>query len=131
VRTLRQIGEGRADEHVARIRALGHRRDDQALGRDRRQVLRGVHGDVRAPVEQRRLHLLDEDALAAHRFDRDVEPPIRRRLDHHRVDDHRGIHRAQQGRDVVGLPARQRAPPRRRPHHAPIRRHVLVSESRP
>ena len=45
--------------------AGGHRRQPQARGGDRREVLGRVDGDVGPPVEHGRLHLLDEDALAA------------------------------------------------------------------
>jgi hypothetical protein len=59
-------------ERVARIGALreGHQRE--ALRHARRQVLRAVHRQVRAPVEQRLLELLHEEPLAAHLRERHV-----------------------------------------------------------
>ena len=67
---------GRADPHpgsnlrrsaqrVTRILTLEVRADGQPVGVGRGHVLRGVHCDVDASVEQRLLELLDEDAARA------------------------------------------------------------------
>ena len=55
----------RAAERIARIVALEVRADDETRGIGGRHVLRRVHGDVDAPLEQRLLELLDEDAARA------------------------------------------------------------------
>ncbi len=67
-----------------------------------------MHGEIGAAVEHRGLHLLDEHALAAHRLDRDVEPPIGGGLHDHEVDAGHA-HGAQAGCHVLRLPARQGA----------------------
>ena len=101
--------ERRAHERVERVRALGHRRDHQAVGRCRRgQVLRRVHGDVGAPVDHRLLHFLHEHAGATHRVDGRVGARVTRRGD----DDQLRV-AAEERDDPLGLPAGERAPARR------------------
>src|SRR6185437_14131091 len=54
-----------AAERVARILAPEVRAHDEPVRIGRGQILGGVDGDVDAPVEQRLLELLDEDAAGA------------------------------------------------------------------
>ena len=54
-----------ATERVARILSLQVRTDRKAFGIRRGHVLRGVHGNVDATVEQRLLQLLDEDTTSS------------------------------------------------------------------
>ena len=53
-----------ADDGVARILALGNRRQHQPVGQFRRQILQAVHGEIGAAVEQRLFDLLREQPLA-------------------------------------------------------------------
>ena len=71
---------------VTRVTALGGGGDDEPGRRDRGQVLGRVDGEVGPPVEDGRLHLLREHALAAQLPDGHVEPPVALRLDHDELD---------------------------------------------
>ena len=61
------------DKGIARILAFADHRDMQARRASDGHVLKGMHGDVRAAVEQRLLQLLDEQSLAADLGQRAVE----------------------------------------------------------
>src|SRR3954451_10833245 len=72
-----------------------------------------MHGEVGAAVEHGLLHLLDEDAGASHRVDRDVGADVTAGGDDHElhvVSEHGG--------DSVGLPAGQLAAARRHAQRA-------------
>ena len=117
--THRESVERRADEHVAGIGPLRHRGQHQLVGRSAGQVLARVHGEIGPTVEHRGLDLLDEDALAAHLPDRDVEAGVGDGLHDDLLDGDldpaapAGV--GQQRGDVVGLPQGQGAAPGRGP----------------
>ena len=71
-----QVGEGRPDQRVPRVAALGDGGQHEARDRGRRQVLGAVDGEVGPAVEHGGLHLLGEHALAAELPDRHVEPAV-------------------------------------------------------
>ena len=77
---------GRAAERVARILARQVRADREPVGVRRGHVLRGVHGDVDAPVEQRLLELLHEDAARADLAERPRAVAVARGRDRHERD---------------------------------------------
>ncbi len=56
---------GTSHDHVAGVHALGKTLDGKRRRELRRYVLRRVHGEVGAAVEQRLFDLLDEQTLAA------------------------------------------------------------------
>ena len=66
-------------QRVARVDALGIGGENTALGDLCRYVLGAVDGDIRAPVEQRFLDLLYEEALAADLRQRAILDSITRR----------------------------------------------------
>ena len=76
----------RAAERVARILALGVGADDEALDVRGGHVLRRVHGDVDAALEQRLLELLDEDPAGADLAERARAVAVARRRDRHERD---------------------------------------------
>ena len=83
--TGRELAERGADERVARVGALGHRREQQAVGCLRREILRGVHRDVGATVEDRLLDLLHEHADPTHAVHRLVGSLVTGRLHDHEL----------------------------------------------
>ena len=78
IRIPARISVGAA-ERVTRVLALEVRADGEARGVRRGHVLCGVHGNVDAPVEQRLLELLDEDAALADLAERARAVAIARR----------------------------------------------------
>ena len=56
----------RRDEHVTGILALRDARDEQPLRKHARHVLDRVDGEIGAPLQERLLDLLHEEALASH-----------------------------------------------------------------
>ena len=82
----RELVERGTDEHVVRAPALGEGRNRQAVSGLGGEVLGGVHGQVRPPVEYRTLHLLDEDTLATDRVQGDVLAGVAGGLDEDEFD---------------------------------------------
>ena len=78
--------ESESDEAVTRVAALGHRGDREPRRCGRREILRGVDGEVGVAVEDRGLHLLDEHTLSAELVDRAIARPVAQRLDEHELD---------------------------------------------
>ena len=64
-RELVETAEARRDERIARILARQIAGDADARRQERRQILRRMHRDVDAPVEERLVELLGEEPLAA------------------------------------------------------------------
>ena len=64
-RQVFQLLRAAAQEGVARVLALGHGGDAEALGQQRRHVLHRVDRAVDAALDERLLDLLGEEALAA------------------------------------------------------------------
>jgi hypothetical protein len=108
----RDVVEPRPDERVARVAPLGHRREIEALGGRRREVLGGVHREVGPALEHRLLHLLREHARAADRVEVGVLVAVAGRRDEHQF-----CVLAQQLGDALRLPPRQRARARRDSEH--------------
>jgi hypothetical protein len=74
------------DESVRHVLAHRERRDLEPRGQRRRHVLGRVHRQVEAPIEQRVLQLLHEEALVADLRQRRVDDPVPGRDD--RLDAH-------------------------------------------
>ena len=53
------------EQRVARVGALGHRRDTESRGEQRRQVFHRMHREIDPALDERLLQLLDEEALTA------------------------------------------------------------------
>ena len=100
-------------ERVERVLALQHGDDVEPVRELRRDVLHRVHGEVRLAVEHRALELLDEQALAAERRQRPVEPAVAGGRHRHELDRARGVGTVQPVAHVLGLPQRERALARR------------------
>ena len=108
VRKVVHRGEAIADERVARVLALGDRRQREARGHFHRHVLQGMDGEVGFAGAHRRFDLLDEQSLAADRRERPVEDAVA-------LGGHPGQHdlapriqRLQPVADVLRLPLRER-----------------------
>ncbi len=82
-RGLERRGRRRTREHerVARVLAWQDPGDGQRLRRDRRHVLRAVHREIDAILEQRLLDFLNEEPLVARLGERRVLQPIAGGLD--------------------------------------------------
>ena len=110
-RAARQPGEIEiviGHERVARILALGDRREREAVGHVHRHVLQRMHGEVGAAVRHRQLELLDEEALAADVGERPVQHAIA--LGRHAEQlDRRCPDRARRGARGRARPATSRA----------------------
>jgi hypothetical protein len=94
-----------ATERVARVLPLQIRPNRKAFGIGRRHVLRGMHRDVDAAVEQRLLQFLDEDATRSDLAERTRPVPIARRGDGNERD--LDARPAQPGRSELGLRERE------------------------
>ncbi len=107
---LGEVGEagmaGR-DERVARILALHHAGQLEALGQLHGHVLERMHGHVGAAFLQGDFQFLHEEALAAHLGQGAVEDPVA--LGGHAEQFDGVAARAQQGLHVLGLPEREAA----------------------
>ena len=107
VRTGRQRPPGCADERVACVGSGRDADEHETIGRGRREVLPGVHGEVGPAVEHSGLNLFDEHALATHRVDRHVGVAVADGRDDDLVD-----FTLELRRHVTRLPQRQRTPSR-------------------
>ena len=94
-----------AAERVARILSLQIRADRKAFGIRGGHVLRGVHGNVDAAVEQRLLQLLDEDATRSDLAEGARTIAVARCRDWHERD--LDTRRAQPRRSELGLRERE------------------------
>ncbi len=115
-RARRQRGQAVAavrEQGVARVLARQDGGDLQALGQPGRHVLHGVHRDVDAPLEQRLLDLLGEQALAADLGERAVLHRVAGGLDDDDLDRRRlgqlAVHRGEARAHLTGLGERQGA----------------------
>ena len=108
-RQLVERAETGTDEGVARILAAQHRGEREGLRQLHRHVLERVHGEVGAPVEQRHLQLLGEQALAADLVERAVEHPVALGGHAEDLDLAAGVGIAQPLLHVQGLPHRETA----------------------
>ena len=100
-----QIGQARRVRRhpgVARVLALHHAGEREALGQLHRDVLERVHGDVGAAIGERVLELFHEQALATHLGQRAVEDLIAQSRHAQQFD--AVAARRQQGLHMVGLP---------------------------
>src|SRR5439155_4328586 len=94
-------------EDVARIFALGERREREARRRLGREILEAVHGAVERAGEEHLLDLAHEEPLAADRRQLDLETPVA--LGPYRHDRDVAAQRAQRRGDALGLHQRERA----------------------
>ena len=94
-------------ENVARVRALGKRRERQTGRKIGGQVLEAVDGAVEGTGQEHLLDLADEEPLAAHVGQSRVQTPVALRPHRHDLDLHALL--AQGGRDRLGVcPVRRR-----------------------
>ena len=104
---LHRLETGR-DPGIARVLALQHGAQREALGHLHRHVLERVHRQVSAALLQRDFQLLDEQALAADLRQRAVQDLVTLRR-HAQQLDAPAEALAQQGLDMLGLPQGQAA----------------------
>ena len=76
----------------------------QPLGRDRRQVLQAVNGEICATVEDRRLHFAGEDSLAPHLAEGRESVPVARGADLDNFDHDARLRGTDQIGDMPSLP---------------------------
>jgi len=108
-----QTGAGRArHDRVARILARHHAGEREAGRQFGGHVLHRMHGKIDAPVRQRLLEFLDEQALAADRGERPVLDAVARRADDDGLEragfGEVGPARGQRGAQGIGLGERER-----------------------
>ncbi len=109
-RALGQILQARIarrDKGIARVFALHHAGQGEALGQLHGHVLERVHGDMGAAFFQGHFQFLDEQALAAHLGEGAIQDLVA--LGGHAQQLHLQPLGAQQCLDVVGLPQGQTA----------------------
>mmetsp|Transcript_15050 Transcript_15050/g.35640 ORF Transcript_15050/g.35640 Transcript_15050/m.35640 type:complete len:285 (-) Transcript_15050:548-1402(-) len=112
---LGKLGERRIvvrDEGVARVFALQHGGEHEALRQLHRHVLQRVHRELGAPFGQGGLELLDEQALAADLGERAVENLVAARR-HAQQRGRQAQFAGKAGLHMLGLPERQAAFARR------------------
>ena len=105
----------RRHQRIARVVTERKRSQNKAFRQRGRHVLGAVHGDVRPPVEERLLQLLDEETLPADLRERSIEDPIA--FGRHRHQRALKTAPLEQPFDALGLPERQRALARGDPDH--------------
>ena len=96
------------NQRIARIFALENRGDPANAGKLRRHIFHAVHGQVRAPIQQRIFQLLRENSDHADLLRRHGHILIARRFDHHNLRVQAAC-LLQRVAKVIGLPQRQRA----------------------
>ena len=104
-----EAGELPRDE---RIPCRAARRDacqHQSFGADRRQILQTMNRDIRAIGNQRDLDRFGENAIAAHEAERGRLVAVAFGVDVNQTDAARPGERAEQRRNVMRLPERERA----------------------
>ena len=113
-------GVGAAEQSVPGVGALEQRRDGEAARQLRRDVFHRMHRDVRTPLIERDLELLDEQALAADRREAPVLDAVA--LRGHGLELHREplVRPPEQRGHVLGLPQGQRALARGDPQHRAV-----------
>jgi hypothetical protein len=104
-----QAGAGPAHQGVAGVGARRDGHQHQPIGQRRRHVLEAVHGQVHPALGQRPLDLLHPDGLAAVIDQRPDLLSIAFGDDDRELDHQAGVALAQGRRDVLRLPAGQRA----------------------
>ena len=119
-----QRGERGSDQRVARVGTLGHGAEREAGGGLRRQVLGRVDREVGVAAQDGVLDLLDEDAGAAERVDRDVGPTVAGGLDDDDLDGH-----PEARHDEIRLEPGQCAPARRDAQRRPAGHQSAVGGS--
>ena len=107
LRQVLQAGMAGRDPGVARVFALHHAGQCEALGQLHGHVLERMHGDVGAALFQRGFQLFHEQALAADLAQRAVQDLVA--LGGHAQQGDGVAARLQQGLDVFGLPQGQAA----------------------
>src|SRR5258706_2106028 len=96
-------------EAIPRILSRGNGRQAESLRHTHRNVLRGVHGEIGAPVLERGLELLDEKALAPDLGERPIDDLVPSRRDAEDAHLALRIPALELARDVLGLPHREPA----------------------
>ena len=121
-RTVVEVHERPPHQHIGRVTASRERTDREGRVGQRGQILGRMHGRVCSSVEHGRLHLFDEDALAADLMERNVLTAIPRRLDEHQLAVDPGG--PERGRDRFGLGPRLWAPPSGQAEGGPLTHEV-------
>ena len=102
-------GRRRRHQDVSRILARRERREHEAPRALGGQVLQAVDGQVHAPVQERLLDLLHEEALAADLGQMRRGEPVARGADRHQLDVEARPRAPETRRDLLGLAERQLA----------------------